>query len=110
MPRHLILSFFLAQILAIALLAAAPSQAKQCAEKPVKANSNAAAPAALVVSPSNARSLARQAWDKRCAQLYSGVWCDPAMSVGKKYACNRAPNGVGGYKHICELSATPCRN
>jgi len=91
-------------------MAGAPAFAKQCAEKPVRANSNTINPVAVAVTSKTARSWARQAWDKRCSQLYSGVWCNPAMSTGKKYTCNQAPNGVGGYKHICELEATPCRN
>lgn len=88
----------------------APALAKQCAEKPVRANSNTINPVAVAVSSKRARSWARDAWDKRCVQLYSGVWCNPAMSTGRKYICNQAPNGIGGYKHVCEFEATPCRN
>lgn len=96
--------------LLIAGFVGAPAFAKQCAQKPVRANSNTINPVAVKVTSKLARRWAREAWDKRCVQLYSGVWCNPSMSTGKKYICNQAPNGIGGYKHICEFEATPCRN
>jgi hypothetical protein len=102
--------FALPILLAVTVILPAPALAKQCKEKPVKAISTAVNPVAVVVSASTARSLAREAWDKRCDQIYPGIWCDRSMAAGPKYTCNRAPNGLGGYKHVCEFSATPCRN
>ena len=84
--------------------------AKECAKKPVRANGNTINAVAVQVPPQTARKWAKQAWDKRCVQLYSGVWCNPAMSIGQRFICNKAPNGIGGYKHVCEFEATPCRN
>ena len=105
-----IIAHALAALLITGVAAAPALAAKQCAKKPVRANSNTINPVAVVVSPKDARKFAQQAWDNRCVKLYSGVWCNPAMSTGKKYTCNQAPNGIGGYKHVCELEATPCRN
>lgn len=96
--------------LAFALILAAPAaHAKQCKSKAVTGISTGATKIAIV-SRAQAKVLAQKHWDKRCTQLYPGVWCDRRIASRRDFKCNRQPNGLGGYNHNCEFSARPCRN
>jgi hypothetical protein len=35
---------------------------------------------------------------------------DWAKAKNKSTACNRVPNGIGGYNHHCNVRGTPCRD
>jgi len=102
--------FKFAAIAVFTLAGAVGADAKSCKPKAVKAISSAILTPYPFMSKTAAQHWARQAWDKRCDQLYPGVWCDRSIANNRKMVCNRPPNGIGGRTNVCEYTAIPCRN
>lgn len=97
---------FLAAFLLVCV-SAMPAMAKRCKEKRVKAHSDMYPIPSL--TESSARGNAKNAWTKRCTQLYPGVWCNLGMADKGKTVCNQVPTGAG-IRPLCEFEAIPCRN
>lgn len=87
---------------------------KKCSNK----NINGFTPVGVIPFPkkSDAMNAARQNWVGACISFFGGPAntpkkkCDWVLSANKKSACNRVPNGFGGYNYTCEFRARPCWN
>ena len=105
---------FLAGVVAVvSVLLIEPAMAgTKCSDKRLKGHT----PIGFIPYPHkrDALSAARQDWVRACTNLTVGPGlnyvhrCDWVKAKNKKSACNRVPNGVGGYNYSCKFNAYPC--
>lgn len=89
-------------------LAAAPAEAaKQCSKKTYFGGS----PHGPIpwINRSGALSSAKGNWEGRVNADMAGTFAVWGQSRNRKTACNRTPNGIGGYNWHCSVQAKPCR-
>ena len=49
-------------------------------------------------------------WEASAVNKYRKEFVDWRKAVDKKVACNRQPNGIGGYNYSCKVKARACGN
>ena len=98
-------------VLLATCIAAPVLAATTCKEKPLRVNGNAHPDSVKPWIPENyAESIAKYEWLSQCTKRYGQTWCAYDTRKNERFICNKGPNGIGGWKWICEYEALPCRN